>query len=305
MQKATKIVLIILLILVILFFFLLATLGVGFGVWYYMKNNYNENENINDYLNYNYNYNWNTNYNTNTNSDSNLNDNYNYNTNSDLLSKYSYNDKNITENASTYDILAYYPELTGLDDNSEASYVNNAIKAYVDNYIANFKSTADYGEGYEDEEFPSTLDMDYTVVFANDDLVSIEITAYEYYSGSAHGNSFTHGLNYDLNNKYELYLQDFFSDKTNFATKISEICIADLTDQLGYEYYDDAMLQEGAGPYADNFYHFTFDSDGMTFYFPPYYVAPYAAGTQEVIISYDEIGEILNYDLLTFLDMVS
>ena len=291
MTKTAKTILIIAIVLVILFFVLAGLLALGIGVWYFWDkdNNTNLNTNVNSSLNYNYNTNYNYNSNQNTNTAS---------------SNISWETSEIYEYDEVYSAYIYYPVFSGFSDTSKQTYLNNAVKTYVDTYLSSFISSATYDEYYEDD-YSSTLDINYTVVMTNEDLASIEIDIYEYYSGAAHGISYVHGLNYDLNQQYELYLSDFFLSNSNYINKISEYCIDKLETQLGTDYYDESVVQEGAGAYEYNYYNFTFDKDGFTFIFPAYQVAPYAAGTQEVTMSYSEFDNILNYDLLTFLDRVN
>ena len=50
------------------------------------------------------------------------------------------------------------------------------------------------------------------------------------------------------------------------------------------------MIQEGTTPDAENFSRFSLTPAGIRFYFPPYQVAPWAAGMQPVDIPLAELA---------------
>jgi hypothetical protein len=56
------------------------------------------------------------------------------------------------------------------------------------------------------------------------------------------------------------------------------------------------MVAEGLTPELANFNDFELTSQGIKIYFPPYQVAPYASGPQEVKIPYAVLEKILRPD---------
>ena len=52
-------------------------------------------------------------------------------------------------------------------------------------------------------------------------------------------------------------------------------------------------IRQGVTPEALNFQSYAIEGDALVLIFPPYQVAPYAAGTQEVSIPLSQLKEIL------------
>lgn len=199
-------------------------------------------------------------------------------------------DKQITDNTKPFKIDITYPQINGLDD------FNQKAKAIVDNEINNFKTNslandeavkntdpinyAQYPREYE-------LDISYTKGQIDGNTISVMFNIYNF-EGGAHGASYFIPLNYDVKNKKEIALANLFLNDANYLQKISSFCISDLTKQLnisgGIEMTNASWIDGGAGPIAENFQYFLINPDNtITFYFPQYQIAAYAAGDFKVI----------------------
>jgi hypothetical protein len=64
-----------------------------------------------------------------------------------------------------------------------------------------------------------------------------------------------------------------------------------LESALG-EMADPSWIQEGAGPRTDNFARWALVEEGLTIFFDPYQVAPWAAGPQAVTIPRAALAEV-------------
>ena len=56
------------------------------------------------------------------------------------------------------------------------------------------------------------------------------------------------------------------------------------------------MIQEGAGPDAQNFRSWTISRKGLSMTFDAYQVGSYAAGPQNVLIPYSVLKDLINPD---------
>ena len=62
---------------------------------------------------------------------------------------------------------------------------------------------------------------------------------------------------------------------------------------MNREVFVEEMMLEGTKPDKKNFQNFTLGKNGVAFHFAPYEVAPYAAGTSTVELSFEELGSLI------------
>src|SRR5207237_10446505 len=182
--------------------------------------------------------------------------------------------------------------------------LNKEVRAMATKNVAAFKTSETGTETDAATETPaetltSTLDSDYEIRLATDDLISIEFSESAYERGAAHPNSNTSVLNYDIRNGKKLALPDLFNAKSNYLKAISDYCIKDLKQQAKKEkdsMLTDDMIQSGASARADNFKSWTIAKQGLWITFDPYQVAAYAAGPQQVLIPYPALKDLIKVD---------
>jgi len=190
-----------------------------------------------------------------------------------------------------FEVAANYPQLTG-GNNPNFEKFNQAARALVTKRVAGFKKDLQPEEGEEpppEGSMGSDLSVGYTVVLAQDDLVSIKFDVSSYYQGAAHPNSYSHVLNYDLKNGKQLKLADLFKPGAKFLQAIATYCLADLKKQD-----KDSAPDEGAAPVAKNYQSWNITKKGLGINFDPYQVAPYAAGPKFVLVPYSTLKDLIN-----------
>src|SRR5436853_1990533 len=206
-----------------------------------------------------------------------------------------------TNKQSHYRIEAVYPQIEG---DARFDKLNKEARAMVAKNVAAFKTSetsdeADTGSEIPAETQTSTLDSDYEIRLAADDLISIEFSESAYSRGAAHPNSYTTVLNYDVLDGKKLALADLFNAKSNYLKAISDYCVKDLKQQ-GKKKKDsmltDDMIQSGASARADNFKSWTIAKQGLWITFDPYQVAAYAAGPQQVLVPYSALKDLIKAD---------
>lgn len=79
----------------------------------------------------------------------------------------------------------------------------------------------------EPEAGKNSLEINYNVLLATDDLISIEMTEYSY-SGGAHPNTGFWSLTYDLSANKEIDLEDLFKPASDYKTAIAKYVVADI-----------------------------------------------------------------------------
>ena len=196
-----------------------------------------------------------------------------------------------------YEITGNYPQLTG-GNNPNFEKFNQAARAVVTKKVAGFKKDLQDDEGYEPlpDSMGSDLSVGYTVVLAQDDLVSIKFDVGSYYQGAAHPNSYSDVLNYDLKNGKQLKLADLFKPGAKFLQIIAMYSIGDLKKQAKDKGLLDDQIESGAAPAAKNYLSWNITKKGLVINFDAYQVAPYAAGPQFVMVPYSTLKDLINPD---------
>ncbi len=110
---------------------------------------------------------------------------------------------------------------------------------------------------------------------------------YGSYTGGVHGDYGYGGYNYDCRTGEELRLDDVIADKTAMAERVIGMLYKNYDSRAFFDSMEDTVrgyFQDGAETEPS----FTLEPDGITFWFNPYELAPYASGIQTVHILYGE-----------------
>jgi len=116
------------------------------------------------------------------------------------------------------------------------------------------------------------------------------------YTGGAHPNNWPDTWVFDLADGRALTLDDLFPARDGALRLLAPYVRTQLRNALDQMALDD-MLLPGTEPTPDNYARFTLTGQGLTFLFPPYQVAPYAAGEQHVTIPMDRLAPLLRPSL--------
>ena len=132
-----------------------------------------------------------------------------------------------------YEVSAQYPQLNG-GNNPNFEKFNQTARALVTKKVAGFKKDMAPAEGEEprpEGSMGSNLNVAYTLILAQDDLISVKFDVGSYYQGAAHPNSYSDVINYDLKNGKQLKLSDLFKPGAKYLQAIADYSIADLKKQ--------------------------------------------------------------------------
>lgn len=206
--------------------------------------------------------------------------------------------KQITENDKKlmYEVSAQYPQLTG-GTNPNFEKFNQTARALVTKKVAGFKKDMAPAEGEESRpegSMGSNLNVAYTVVLAQDDLISIKFDVGSYYQGAAHPNSYSDVVNYDLKNAKQLKLSDLFKPGSKYLQAIASYAIADLKKQAKDKGLIEGEIENGAAPLAKNYQSWNITKKGLGITFDAYQVGPYAAGPQFAMVPYSALKDVIN-----------
>ncbi|MEK7510695.1 MAG: DUF3298 domain-containing protein [Patescibacteria group bacterium] len=212
--------------------------------------------------------------------------------------------KKISEKGTYYTIDVTYPTQISfpLSSRSDAgATADRTIKAWVDQNIAQFKSYVGENEAAiqdfisQGEEVPASLSsMQLTVVYERKETprtVTYLLNAASYIGG-AHGMETPTTFTFDATTGTRLALADLFLPQADYLTRLSTLARSKLPGLTG-DFTNDDFIQDGTRPIQENFQVFYLEGDDLVFLFPPYQVAPYAAGTIIFRLDRTELNDIL------------
>jgi hypothetical protein len=136
-------------------------------------------------------------------------------------SKLQVNSKTITDRR--FNVSATYPQLTGPAAPGVLAF-NRAAAGFVTKMVTEFKDGATPTDHIG-------LDTDYNVLFASDDLISVEVTNFTDYGG-AHPNNGYDALNYDLHTGRPVALAALFKRGVKFEPVLQRAAAANLQAQM-------------------------------------------------------------------------
>ena len=117
------------------------------------------------------------------------------------------------------------------------------------------------------------------------------------YTGGAHGNSYVKYINIDFENVNQLKLDNLLVK--GYEAKLNELIDKKFREVKGLQPTDDLEkeggLFENKITFNDNF---AVTKNGLLFYYNNYEIAPYSAGPTELLITYDELGNLIPEDSL-------
>ncbi len=186
-----------------------------------------------------------------------------------------------------YSVDVSYPETGNKPvDTAISDMINGQVNPYLQS-VPTDDSDLTPGTSY-------SLTIDYTTTTYSPDITSF-VFSVDTYTGGAHPNEFTLTKTFNMKTGKEMTLDTIFAPKSNYLQTLSKQTNLDLAKKLGDDTEKD-MLDAGTTADPVNFQNFSLSPDGITFYFDPYSVAPYAAGPQTDMLTFKGLKAILATD---------
>lgn len=168
------------------------------------------------------------------------------------------------------------------------SKIHNSIEKIADDFLKDYEDN----EVVSGRNFPWYYHINSHEHFRNDNVVVLSFIS-DGYTGGAHGfwvNSF---YNFSLASGKVLELDDFL--KPGFETELNKLIDRQFRKDNNLSQTEDlttgAWLFENKIEYNNNF---AFTKDGLLFFYNQYEIAPYAAGTIEVLIKYEDLSDLIS-----------
>jgi len=173
--------------------------------------------------------------------------------------------------------LVYFPQITGMDNNKEENLVNKKIKEKSKVMHTDSKEELDYN-----------FYGQFEVEFFKNKLLILQLSAYNYPFGAAHGMPTKIYLHVDLINGKFYELEDLFK-RSNYVEVLSNI-IRKQIENMGPD--SGIWLDQYKGITSDQ--PFYLSEDILNIYYTTYKIAPFAYGFPTFKIPYEEIMGIIN-----------
>lgn len=147
----------------------------------------------------------------------------------------------------------------------------------------------------KDEQVFYTVDIDYYIYCAKKNLISICFTNIYYNLGAAHPNELSFVINYNASTGKIITLSELFKNHSKYLSFISAFCINKLRNST---YYLGNMAENKLSPIYENYKSWNFSDEGISFNFDRCEILACAASTQEVLIPYEQMKELLKPNIL-------
>lgn len=162
------------------------------------------------------------------------------------------------------------------------------VESWAKKQVADFKKDFQDTTGGKPDRVPWTLDLNYTTPFK-----SSHVTVFYFvgstYTGGAHPNPSLTSFVIDGPTGKALQLSDLFQGAYLEALSSharTELAKRDISSEPDW-------IARGTEPKADSFSVWYPTQGGLMLVFPPYQVAPYVAGPQEVLVPWSALAPLL------------
>lgn len=193
-----------------------------------------------------------------------------------------------------YNISVIYPEIMNIRG---ANLINQRIREFVEKEISDFKNEIFAPDKNIFLNHPSEYNIRYKITYSDEKIISLCLIIYTYLSGAAHGLISYETINFDINRGSDINLSDIFIENSNYLERISEIVKEKIRkkveNEMKFTNLIEEWLDEGTAPKEENYSAWSISKDGIIFYFAPYQVGPYALGSFQILVPYNEIKDLL------------
>jgi hypothetical protein len=122
--------------------------------------------------------------------------------------------------------------------------------------------------------------------------ISLRYAMSEYHYGAAHGQSWFRTITALRKPLVLVRLEDLFDQESDFVQRIASFATNELLRL--HDSFDPDWVRKGTSPDLDNFKQFNISDIGLVITFPPYQVASWADGPQQVTIPWSVIRDVRN-----------
>jgi hypothetical protein len=186
-------------------------------------------------------------------------------------------------------------------NNDIETLVSTKMQRYTSEQLVETTNLDSIGEAFINRfnqlliDFPEyqqrwSYNLEGSIAYDSADIITIEFNLYTY-TGGAHPNAEVTYDSYDAQNGERLQLTDIVSDVDKLAA------LAEEKFRQQKELLPDADLSEAGYTFENNQFalneNFGVLEEGIIFYYNDYEIAPYVMGPTEILLTYEEVGNLL------------
>ena len=173
-----------------------------------------------------------------------------------------------------------------------------AADKFADEYTANYKNTMLplYNQDRADTTKRAWYEYHYVIETTTQQgtpNTMSYLATIDYYEGGAHGINQLITFNFDIATGKQVTLTDVFAP--GFESQLKGVLVKALKSKTGLNSLNE--LKEAGYLYSMDMFpseNFILNDETITFVYNPYEIAPYAVGSIELIVTYNEVKQILN-----------
>lgn len=206
-----------------------------------------------------------------------------------------------------YNISLNYPEFTGGPNPAATNAINDSLRLGVYSILEvnmqlSLEAAIDSARVHmrrllslDMEMMPDITDREYysevdgSMLWQNGQYLSVEMNA-SGFTGGAHGYYGTALTTYDLNTGKSLLLSAVISDPEALRTMLGEAFVAEKQEMVPGVTLAELLLEPDQ-PLALPV-NFCILPEGIRFMYNPYEVAPYAVGQTDIMLSWEQLGQL-------------
>lgn len=209
------------------------------------------------------------------------------------------NNETVEDGTTIYTSVIVYPVVSIEGNETAAEKINADIQTRVD---ASRKDTMVLDMAKEDYEYTLTEEseypfleyesvLDFIVTRADNNVISFAVTYYEF-SGGAHGNHTTIGINYSPRTGELIDFSELADDPDSFHadTLAFNLTLADNESYQERLFPETSAEEVESALYADEKWYLS--SSGLVFISDPYMLGPYSSGDITFTIPYHDLEEM-------------
>ena len=193
-------------------------------------------------------------------------------------------------------IEIHYPQFSNTI-NEDLLLINSSIENKVLSIYSNFISpfprsltdTEEHNDEYIERDYELIIKYNFEVI--TEEIICLTIFT-SIYTGGAHGNYWTLGLNYRLNPFMNISLKDIFKENDESLKSLTRLIKNEIkvyaNDKLGIKNVSDFYLNPLKNNW-DEIGNITISKEGLIFIFHIYQITAYALGEHKILLKYKDL----------------
>lgn len=188
-----------------------------------------------------------------------------------------------------------FPQLAAYNMSEELDVFNNMVVAFVQQQFKDFKARVVYHQNLKGVVIPDKknhLYLDYsssTIKSGNEHIMSIRFSIQGSIAGASSPYHYHRVLNYDLDTRQQINLDDLFKPNSPYLTAIAKFVHGRMAHKYG-----DKLIVNGLLPTPDNYQNWNIKPLGLVFTFDEAQIAPEIYGAQTVFVPFSVLKSFLS-----------